>query len=212
MGLLYSWSVLKTPWFMLLKCMGGQAPHIQAWQNLQVPLEYGRILTEEDFERIRKLRHRKMVEAVMRKHGLKSAAKRERLMAEAEDEAEEAMAEQVTCCLSVCVTCYGITVTVAILSFWMDSQCNCMRRSCGYGFVSIIQCQAAECLLCATRLGLKMQGVKVPCKIELHVSFGINPCNSRNQAHKIGCERASAVTRQSQCCATLVVPHPWPAH
>ncbi|EIE25800.1 SDA1-domain-containing protein [Coccomyxa subellipsoidea C-169] len=58
------------------------------------PLEYGRILTEEDFERIRELRHRKMVEGVMRKHGLKSASKRERLLAEAEDEADEAMAEQ----------------------------------------------------------------------------------------------------------------------
>jgi hypothetical protein len=60
----------------------------------QVPIEYGRILTEEDFERIRKLRHRKLVEDAMRKHGLKSAAKRERLLAEAEDEAEEALAEQ----------------------------------------------------------------------------------------------------------------------
>ena len=37
----------------------------------------------------------------MRKHGLKSAAKRERLLAEAEDEADEAMAEQAraSCCL-----------------------------------------------------------------------------------------------------------------
>ena len=60
----------------------------------QEPLEYGRILTEEDFDRIRELRHRKMVEGVMRKHGLKSASKRERLLAEAEDEADEALAEQ----------------------------------------------------------------------------------------------------------------------
>ena len=61
---------------------------------LQEPLEYGRILTQEDFARIHDLRRRKMVEGVMRKHGLKSAAKRERLLAEAEDEADEAMAEQ----------------------------------------------------------------------------------------------------------------------
>ena len=59
-------------------------------------LEYGRILTEEDFERIRKLRHRKMVDAVMKKHGLKSASKRDRLLAEAEEEAEEALTEQVS--------------------------------------------------------------------------------------------------------------------
>lgn len=65
-------------------------------------LEYGRILTEEDFARIHKLRHKKMVEAVMRKHGLKSAAKRERLLAEAEEEADEAMAEQVGGPLSPC--------------------------------------------------------------------------------------------------------------
>ena len=62
---------------------------------MQEPLEYGRILTEEDFARIHELRHRKMVDAVMRKHGLKSAAKRERLLASAQEEADEAMAEQV---------------------------------------------------------------------------------------------------------------------
>ena len=62
---------------------------------VQEPLEYGRILTEEDFARIHELRHRKMVDTVMRKHGLKSAAKRERLLASAQDEADEAMAEQV---------------------------------------------------------------------------------------------------------------------
>lgn len=62
---------------------------------LQEFMEYGKILTEEDFERIRKLRHRKMVEAVMKKHGLKSASKRERLLTEAEEEAEEALTEQV---------------------------------------------------------------------------------------------------------------------
>lgn len=58
-------------------------------------MEYGRILTEEDFERIRKLRHQRMVEAVMKKHGLKSASKRDRLLAEAEEQAEEALTEQV---------------------------------------------------------------------------------------------------------------------
>ena len=62
---------------------------------LQEFMEYGKILTEEDFERIRKLRHRKMVEAVMKKHGLKSASKRDKLLTEAEEEAEEALTEQV---------------------------------------------------------------------------------------------------------------------
>lgn len=62
---------------------------------LQEFLEYGKILTEEDFERIKKLRHRKMVEAVMKKHGLKSASKRDRMLAEAEEEAEEALTEKV---------------------------------------------------------------------------------------------------------------------
>ncbi len=72
-------------------------------------MEYGKILTEEDFERIRKLRHRKMVEAVMKKHGLKSASKRERLLTEAEEEAEEALTEQVptsysaSACTSSCL-------------------------------------------------------------------------------------------------------------
>ena len=64
-------------------------------RSLQEFLEYGKILTEQDFERIRKLRHRKMVEAVMKKHGLKSASKRDRLLADAEEEAEEALIEQV---------------------------------------------------------------------------------------------------------------------
>ncbi len=58
-------------------------------------MEYGKILTEEDFERIRRLRHQRMVGAVMRKHGLKSASKRDRLLAEAEEQAEEALTEQV---------------------------------------------------------------------------------------------------------------------
>ena len=60
-----------------------------------IPLEYQRILTEEDFERIRELRHKKMVTSLMQKHGLKSAAKRERLLAAAEEEAEENLDAQV---------------------------------------------------------------------------------------------------------------------
>ena len=59
------------------------------------PLEYERILDEDDFSQIRQLRHEKMVKDLMRKHGLKSAAKRERLLAAAEDEAEEALAKKV---------------------------------------------------------------------------------------------------------------------
>lgn len=38
-----------------------------------------RILTEEDFERIKRLKQRRMVEAAMAKHGLKSTAQRRRL-------------------------------------------------------------------------------------------------------------------------------------
>ena len=60
-----------------------------------VPLEYERILDEADFARIRELRHEKMVKELMRKHGLKSAAKRERLLAAAEDEADEALDKKV---------------------------------------------------------------------------------------------------------------------
>lgn len=60
-----------------------------------MPLEYERILDEDDFARIRQLRHKKMVADLMRKHGLKSAAKRQRLLAAAEDEADEALDKQV---------------------------------------------------------------------------------------------------------------------
>ena len=59
-----------------------------------VPLEHGRILSAEDFTRMRELRHKAMVAAAMRKHGLKSASKRGRLLAAAEEEAEEALAAQ----------------------------------------------------------------------------------------------------------------------
>ena len=66
-----------------------------------VPLEHGRILSGEDFARMRELRHKAMVAAAMRKHGLKSASKRGRLLAAAEEEAEEALAAQ------VCTHLYG---------------------------------------------------------------------------------------------------------
>ena len=56
-----------------------------------VPLEYGRFLTAEDFDRIRELRQQKMVDAAMAKHGLKSSAKRAKLLAAAQDDAEEAL-------------------------------------------------------------------------------------------------------------------------
>ncbi|KAK9834281.1 hypothetical protein WJX81_003203 [Elliptochloris bilobata] len=59
-----------------------------------VPLEHGRILSAEDFARMRELRHKAMVSAAMRKHGLKSASKRGRLLAAAEEEADEALAAQ----------------------------------------------------------------------------------------------------------------------
>lgn len=60
------------------------------------PLEYERILTEDDFARIRELRLCKLVDELMRKHGLKSAAKKERLLAAAEEEAEEALTKLVS--------------------------------------------------------------------------------------------------------------------
>eukprot|EP00887_Chlorella_sp_A99_P007365 scaffold2.g7365.t1 len=59
-----------------------------------VPLEWGRILTEEDFETIRRLKHRRMVEAAMQKHGLKSARKRDKARQAAEEAADEALALQ----------------------------------------------------------------------------------------------------------------------
>lgn len=56
-----------------------------------VPAEWGRILGEEDFERIRQLKHRRLVEQAMQKHGLKSASKREKARLAAEEEADEMM-------------------------------------------------------------------------------------------------------------------------
>lgn len=59
-----------------------------------LPLEMERILTEDDFKRIQELKHRKMVDAAMSRHGLKTASKhkQQRLLETAEAEAQEAMA------------------------------------------------------------------------------------------------------------------------
>jgi protein SDA1 len=59
-----------------------------------VPLEWGRMMTQDDFDRIRELKHRAMVNAAMSKHGLKSASKRAKALEAAEEEADETMALQ----------------------------------------------------------------------------------------------------------------------
>ena len=68
--------------------------HVQilAWcpWSMKRILDRGRPLLE-----FVELRHEKMVAELMRKHGLKSAAKRERLLAAAEDEADEALDKKV---------------------------------------------------------------------------------------------------------------------
>jgi len=53
-------------------------------------MEAERILTQEDFERIRRLKHKRLIDSVMTKHGLKSAskAKRQRMLEAAQEEAE----------------------------------------------------------------------------------------------------------------------------
>ncbi|KAL3143572.1 hypothetical protein ABBQ38_002369 [Trebouxia sp. C0009 RCD-2024] len=57
-----------------------------------VPIEWGRVLTAEDFERIKQLRHRQAVNNTMQKFGLKTTkSKRARREAEAEEEAEAAL-------------------------------------------------------------------------------------------------------------------------
>lgn len=53
------------------------------------PLEWGRILTQEDFDAIRQLRYKRLVATAMAKHGLKSASKASRAREAAEEEAEE---------------------------------------------------------------------------------------------------------------------------
>ncbi len=54
-----------------------------------VPLEWGRILSQEDFEAIRQLQHRRLVAAAMTKVGLKSASKQAKAREAAEEEADE---------------------------------------------------------------------------------------------------------------------------
>ncbi|KAH7622813.1 hypothetical protein Ndes2526B_g02092 [Nannochloris sp. 'desiccata'] len=63
-------------------------------ENDESTADWGRILTQEDFESIRQLKHRRLVDAAMSKAGLKSASKRARLRETAEEEAEETMALQ----------------------------------------------------------------------------------------------------------------------
>jgi len=63
-------------------------------ENDETTAEWGKILTQEDFEAIRQLKHRRLVDAAMSKAGLKSASKRARLRETAEEEAEETLALQ----------------------------------------------------------------------------------------------------------------------
>eukprot|EP00890_Picochlorum_soloecismus_P002101 jgi/Picsp_1/2892/NSC_01117-R1_protein len=53
-----------------------------------IPLEWGRILTQEDFRNIKALRHKQIVDEAMKKHGLKSARRREAAREAAEIEAD----------------------------------------------------------------------------------------------------------------------------
>ncbi|KAL4422877.1 hypothetical protein ABPG75_009074 [Micractinium tetrahymenae] len=76
----------------LAAAKGGDEAAAAAEDQGAVPLEWGRILTEEDFDKIRQLKHRRLVESAMQKHGLKSASKRERARAAAEEEAGELLA------------------------------------------------------------------------------------------------------------------------
>lgn len=78
-------------YLLVIKDGAEQSSFSTGTDSADIPLEYERILTEEDFAQIRELRHQKLVDELMRKHGLKSAAKRERLLAAAQDEAEEAL-------------------------------------------------------------------------------------------------------------------------
>lgn len=78
---------------------GGEEPGSEEGGEARaaVPIEADRILTQEDFERIRKLKQRALVEAALTKHGLASAtsrAKKARLLEAAEEEAAEALAMQ----------------------------------------------------------------------------------------------------------------------
>ena len=49
-------------------------------------IEQSRILTQEDFENIKALKHRKLVNEALQRHGLKSASKRSAAEQEAEDQ------------------------------------------------------------------------------------------------------------------------------
>ncbi|DBB17096.1 TPA: hypothetical protein ACH3X3_014180 [Trebouxia sp. C0006] len=68
---------------------GAQA---QADGGTGVPIEWGRVLSAEDFERIKELRHKQAVSNTMQKFGLKTTkSKRARRETEAEEEAEAAL-------------------------------------------------------------------------------------------------------------------------
>lgn len=56
--------------------------------DASIPLEWGRILTQEDFRNIKALRHKQIVDEAMKKHGLKSARRREAAREAAEIEAD----------------------------------------------------------------------------------------------------------------------------
>lgn len=60
-----------------------------AKKSSEIPLEHSRILTQEDFQNIKALKHKKLVEQAMKKHGLKSASKRAAARELAEQEAED---------------------------------------------------------------------------------------------------------------------------
>jgi len=63
-------------------------------ENDETTADWGRILTQEDFESIRQLKHRRLVDAAMSKAGLKSASKRARLRETVEEDADETLALQ----------------------------------------------------------------------------------------------------------------------
>ena len=60
-------------------------------------MEYQRIFDQDDFERMKELRRKQLIQSQMQKRGLKSisAAKQDRLQAAAEDEADDLLEAQV---------------------------------------------------------------------------------------------------------------------
>lgn len=66
----------------------GQQPKEDSLSSLKkkLLLEQTRILTQEDFENIKALKHRKLVNEALQRHGLKSASKRSAAEQEAEDQ------------------------------------------------------------------------------------------------------------------------------